>query len=61
MHLTTGRYSLECGLLYPQREIVDLIPDAGFFTVESVDPYHVNFDFSSRFATVFVDHTWKVE
>lgn len=61
MHLTTGRYSLECGLLYPQREIVDLIPDAGFFTVESVDPYHVNFDFSSRFASVFVDHTWKVE
>lgn len=58
-NLTSGRYGVECGLLYPQREIVDLVPDAFYFTVENVDPYASSFDFSQRFASVFVGHEWK--
>lgn len=58
--LTSGRYSIECGLLYPHREIVDLIPEALYFTVEHVDPFKANFDLSQRFASYYVDHDWKV-
>ncbi len=58
-NLTSGRYTIECGLLYPQREIVDLIPEAFSFTVEHLDPYKASFDFSQRFASVYVGHDWK--
>lgn len=57
--LTSGRYDIECGLLYPQREIIDLVPQALSFTVENLNPYKVDFDFSQRFASVFVEHEWK--
>ncbi len=58
-NLTTGRYSIECGLLYPQREIVDLVPDALSFQVEHLDPYKASFDYSQRFGSIFVPHEWK--
>jgi lipopolysaccharide transport system ATP-binding protein len=58
--LTSGRYSIECGLLYPQKEIVDLISDALYFNIEYLDPYNSSFDFSQRFASYHVDHEWKL-
>lgn len=57
--LTSGRYSVDCGLLYPNREIVDFVEDALFFTVTNSDPYKVGFDYSQHWGSYSVNHTWK--
>src|SRR5258708_1036693 len=57
--LTSGRYSVDCGLLYPNRETVDFVEDAVFFTVINSDPYKVGFDYSQQWGVYHVNHEWK--
>src|SRR5258708_5788228 len=59
-HLTSGRYSVDCGLLYPNRETVDMVEDAIFFTVTHSDPYEKGFDYSQAWGAYHTDHEWKV-
>jgi len=58
-NLTSGRYSIDAGLLYPERDWTDFIPDAASFSVDHMDPYDVGFELSQRFAAYHVDHSWK--
>jgi len=59
-HLTSGRYSIDCGLLYPNRDTIDFVEDALFFNVTHSDPYKKGFDYSQHFGSFFVPHVWKV-
>jgi lipopolysaccharide transport system ATP-binding protein len=58
-HLTSGRYSIDCGLTYPNRETVDSVEDALFFTVTNSDPYKKGFDYSQQWGSYHVHHEWK--
>lgn len=60
-HLTSGRYSVDCGLLYPNREAVDLVEDAIYFTVTHADPYEKGFDYSQQWGAYHVDHEWHTK
>jgi lipopolysaccharide transport system ATP-binding protein len=57
--LTSGRYSLDCGLLYPNRETIDFVEDALFFTVTNSDPYDTGFDYNQQWGAYHVPHEWK--
>lgn len=57
--LTSGRYSIDCGLVYPNRETVDMVEDALFFSVTHSDPYDKGFDYSQQWGAYHVDHEWK--
>jgi lipopolysaccharide transport system ATP-binding protein len=57
--LTSGRYSIDVGLLSPNKEVVDLVEDALFFNVTNSDPYQVGFDYSQQLGSFFVEHEWK--
>lgn len=59
--LTSGRYSVDCGLLYPNRETVDFVEDALFFTVSNSDPYKSGFDYNQQWGTYHVDHQWTLQ
>jgi lipopolysaccharide transport system ATP-binding protein len=58
-YLTSGRYSIDCGLLYPNRETVDLVEDALFFTITNSDPYGIGFDYNQQWGTFHVNHKWN--
>lgn len=57
-HLTNGRYSVDCGLMYPNRETIDLVEDALFFTVTNSDPYETKFDYNQQWGSYHVNHKW---
>lgn len=59
LQIASGRYSLECSLVAPNREVVDFVPEALYFTVEPFDPYEKGFDLSQRYAAYHVPHQWK--
>lgn len=59
--LASGRYSVDCGLLFPNRETVDFVEDALFFAVTNSDPYNVKFDYSQQWGLYHVNHSWEVE
>lgn len=58
--LASGRYSLDCGLMYPNREVVDMVEDAISFNVTNSDPYKNGFDFTQQFGTYHVNHKWEL-
>lgn len=59
-HLASGRYSIDCGLLYPNRETIDLVEEAIFFTVTNSDPYNTGFDYNQQWGVYSVPYTWKM-
>jgi lipopolysaccharide transport system ATP-binding protein len=60
-HLTSGRYSIDCTLSAPNREIVDRVADALIINVKPYDPYQIGFDFSQKYGAVNVNHTWQIK
>jgi len=58
-YLTSGSYSMDCGLTIPNQEWIDFVPSALSFTVNGLDPYGSGFDLSQTFARYHVHHEWK--
>lgn len=58
-NLTSGSYTIDVGLLYPERDWTDFVPDAVSFSVDHMDPFDVGFELSQRLAAYHVHHTWK--
>lgn len=60
-HLTNGRYSVDCGLMFPNKETIDLVEDALFFTVTNCDPYQNKFDYNQQWGSYHVNHEWTAD
>lgn len=58
--LASGTYSIDCGLMYPNREIVDFVSDALFFSITGSDPYHSGFDYNQQLGIFYVAHEWTM-
>ena len=60
-YLSSGDYKIDCGLLIPCQQVIDLVQDVYYFTVIELDPYKSGVNISQKFSRYHVDHSWSQE
>lgn len=57
--LTSGKYTIACGIAIGPHEWIDLIFNAISFEISDFDRYHTGFNYSQKYGIYHVDHCWE--